>query len=155
MKANGQHASSIALVGQYEVTVLEDGRIRLPSDIARLLRAGSINTLYPAEIPGLKALVLCPEQFWKSWKDHIEKQLPPVETHPGVRAYTTPFKPIKWDSQGRISPPASVGNRIGIKADSTAILLGKVYYLELWAEDEFTQMKAKCEDALRSTNQQE
>jgi len=154
MKANEQ-LTSIGLIGRHEITVLDDGRIILPSDIVHLLQAAGVKKLYPAEIPGLKALVLCPEQLWNRWVAHLETKFPTIKTHPGARAYLTPFKPVAWDSQGRISLPALASNHAGIRARGTVVIIGNTYYMELWAEDEFSKIRQGCEDALRKTDQQQ
>lgn len=144
---------SIRLIGQYEISVLDDGRIILPSDIVQRFREGDVKELYPGRIPEVKALVLCPGHIWDRWLAHLQKEYPSFQTHPGARAYTTPFKPIRWDSQRRISLPALANNYAGIKARGMAIIFGRGDYLELWAEEEFSKIKEACENALRKTEQ--
>lgn len=154
MEANEQLAS-IGLTGQCEVTVLEDGRIILPSDILRLLYHHHVQKLCAGRIPGLKALVLCPEQFWDRWISHLETKFPVLKTHPGATAYLTPFKPVAWDSQGRISLPALASNHAGIVRGGAVVLIGRDYHIELWAEAEFSKTMRECENALRAADQQQ
>ena len=54
-------------VGEYEATVLGDGRLRLPDQVVRQLRAHNARQLWVTAIPGTKAVVLCPEASWVRW----------------------------------------------------------------------------------------
>lgn len=143
----------ISIIPQYEVTVLEDSRILLPIEFRRRLAACGVKKLYPGKIPGMKAVILCPQQWWSRWTDYLQTQFPSLKTHPGARAYLTPFKSIGWDPQGRISLPADVHNYAGIKRKTTAVILGKDYYLELWSEEEFSKAVLDCERQLTKLNQ--
>lgn len=140
--------TSIGLIGQHEVTVLEDGRIKLPSHLRRQLENAGVHVLLPGRVPGLKALVLCPEHLWHRWVHQLQKQFLNFKSHPGARVYCTPCKPITWDSQGRISLPALAYNYAGIKAEATVFITGMDYYLEIWAEEEFSKITLECERAL-------
>jgi DNA-binding transcriptional regulator/RsmH inhibitor MraZ len=139
---------SVGRISQWDATVLDDGRIKLPADVLTMLESLklSTNTLCPGRIPRAKALVLCPEQSWNRWKEHLQSQFPLLKTHRGAAAYLHPFKPIGWDRQGRISLPTAASSYAGIKAGSTVIFLGKEYYLEVWTEEELNRAIKECED---------
>lgn len=154
MSKENRH-SGIGPIPQYEVTVLEDGRIVLPIDICRQLKGNGVKKLYPGKIPGMKAVILCPQQWWNRWTDYLQTQFPSLKTHPGARAYLTPYKPISWDSQRRISLPAGAHNYVNIKPQTIAVILGKDYYLEVWSEEEFSKVVKDCERQLTKSNQQE
>lgn len=147
--------SDIRLIGQYEVTVLEDGRILLPIELQRQLAGSGVKKLCPGKIPGMKAVVLCPQQLWNRWANHLETQFPSLKTHPGARAYLTPYKPISWDPQRRLSLPAGAHNYASIRPQTTAVILGKDYYLEVWSEEEFSKVVQDCERQLAKPSQQE
>ncbi len=141
----------VNLIGQREVTVLDGGRIKLPADIVHTLRSArpSLFSLYPGRIPLTKALILCPAPFWDRWKEDLQSQFPVLKTHPGAVAYLNPFKPIKWDRQGRISLPAEAHHLAGISAGITVVLIGKDYYVQVWAKEEFDKAVVGCDAALR------
>lgn len=140
--------NSVSLLGKYEVTVLSDQRIILPANIIRQLEAHGIEKLLPGGLPGRKALVLCPETLWGKWLSRTKKRFPCLETQDGARAFLIPWQPIRWDSKGRISLPRRARDYAGIKANNTVIVIGIDYYIELWAEEEFTKTTRECEIAL-------
>jgi len=141
----------VNLVGQREVTVLQDGRIKLPADVLDTLRSVSraSRTLYPGRIPLTKALILCPKLLWNRWKRDLQSQFPSLQTQPGAAAYLNPFKPVNWDRQGRIFLPAEANQFAAIPHSTAIILIGKEYYLELWSETEFNKAIAQCDAALQ------
>lgn len=153
--SNANEHSGIGPIPQYEVTVLEDGRIVLPIEICRHLRDNGAQKLYPGKIPGIKAVILCPQQWWGRWTDYLQTQFPSLKTHPGARAYLTPFRSIRWDSQRRISLPAGAHNYAKIGAKTTAVILGRDYYLEVWSEEEFSKLVQDCERQLTGASQKE
>jgi DNA-binding transcriptional regulator/RsmH inhibitor MraZ len=151
-----KQALSVGLIGQRDTTVLDDGRIKLPADILTMLKSLRLsrNRLCPGRMPRVKALVLCPELFWERWREHLRSRFPLLKSHPGAAAYLDPFKPIGWDRQGRISLPGPASSYAGIRAGHTVIFLGKEYYLEVWAEEEFNKAIAECENAWRMDDPQ-
>jgi len=146
--------SSVGLVGQWDITVLDDGRIKLPADVLRMLQSLGLSSyrLCPGRIPREKALVLCPEQFWDRWKEALLSQFPLLKTHRGAAAFINPFKPIGWDTHGRISLPAPACYYAGIGKGVPIILVGKDYYMELRTEEEFMKAFEDCKAALAETN---
>jgi len=147
---SGKQDSSAGLIGQWDITVLDDGRIELPADVLRMLQSlgSSWYRLCPGRIPREKALVLCPEQFWDRWKEALLSRFPLLKTHPGAAAYLNPFKPIGWDAHGRISLPAPACYYAGIRKGVPVVLVGKEYCLNLWTEGEFKEAMEDCETAL-------
>ncbi|MHC4475099.1 MAG: hypothetical protein ACYTEL_05625 [Planctomycetota bacterium] len=139
---------SISFIGKYEVTVLNDRRIILPADIIRQLEGNGIERLLLGKFPGCKALVLCPEILWGKWLRKIRKKFPCLEIQDGARTFLIPWQPAKWDYKGRISLPRRARDYAGIITNSTVIIMGIDYYIELWAEEEFTKMTRECEIAL-------
>lgn len=144
-----QLQNSVSFFGKYELTVLSDWRIILPTDVLRQLNKHNIKRLLPGRIPGLKALVLCPEALWGQWTKKLKKNFPCLETHKGARTFLIPWKPISWDHKGRISLPRKARDFVGIKTDQTAILLGNDYCFELWSEERFNEITQECEDVLQ------
>lgn len=148
MKTKNKHYS-ISFVGQYELTVLDDQRLILPSDVVRQLEDHGIEKVLAGRLPGFNALVLCPEALWGEWLKKLRRDFPAIETYDGARSFFTPWRPIGWDSKGRISLPRRARNHLGINAHDTAILVGTGFYFELWSEEEFNRITQDCELALR------
>ena len=153
MKPERQHASA-GLVGQRDLTVLDDGRIKLPADVLRMLQSLGLRSrkLCPGRVPLTTALVLVPAEFWRRWKEALLSRFPLLRAHPGATAYLDPFKPITWDFEGRISLPAPASHHASIARGVSIILIGKDYYVELWTEEEFKRVLADCEAALARTD---
>jgi DNA-binding transcriptional regulator/RsmH inhibitor MraZ len=144
---------SFSFVGRYEVTVLTDRRIILPADIIRQFRELSIERIFPSRLPGSRALVLCPENLWDQWVNKLKKSFPCLTTHNGARTFLIPWRPIGWDSKGRITLPRRAREYAGIKAEETAIIMGTGYCFELWSEKEFNEIIQECEAALKKSIQ--
>jgi len=140
--------NSVSLLGKYEVAVLSDQRIILPANIIRQLEGNGIEKILLGRLPGCKALVLCPENLWSYWVKKITKRFPCLETQDGARAFLIPWQPTTWDSKGRISLPRRAKEYAGIRANHTVIVMCIDYYIELWAEEEFSKTTRKCEIAL-------
>ena len=152
LKAKKQQ-HSISFVGRYEVTVLTDRRIILPVDVIRQLRDHDTERVFPGRLPGSRALVLCPENLWGRWVIKLKKSFPCLETQDGARAFLIPWRPIGWDTKGRITLPRRAREYAGIKADETAIIMGTDYCFELWSEKEFNEIIQECEAALHKSVQ--
>jgi DNA-binding transcriptional regulator/RsmH inhibitor MraZ len=143
----------ISFIGRYEVTVLNDRRIILPVDVIRQLRDHSTKRIFPGRLPGSRALVLCPENFWDHWVNKLKKSFPCLRTHNGARTFLIPWQPIGWDIKGRITLPRRAREYARIKAEETAVIMGTDYYFELWSEIEFNKIIQECEAALRKSAQ--
>jgi DNA-binding transcriptional regulator/RsmH inhibitor MraZ len=152
MKAK-QRQHSFSFVGQYEVTVLSDERIILPSDVIRQMHDHGIKRVFPGRLPFLKALVLCPETLWVQWTRKLKRSYPCLETHSGARSFIIPWKPITWDAKGRIHLPRQAREYAGIKPDHTVIILGNDYCFELWSEEKFNEVTRECETVLQRSIQ--
>lgn len=147
---SGKQDSSVGLVGQWDITVLDDGRIKLPGDVLDVLQSSGLSShrLWPGRMPLAKVLILCPEPLWDRWREALLSQFPSLKTHPGATAYLDPFKPIRWDAHGRISLPAPACYYAGIRKGVSLVLVGKEYCLNLWTEGEFKEAMEDCEAAL-------
>ncbi len=145
------------IVGQWDITVLNDGRIKLPADVLRMLRSTGLPgvRLCPGRIPLVKALVLCPEPWWDRWKETLLSRYPSLKTHRGASAYLNPFKNIQCDTHGRMSLPSPACYYAGITEGLPLILVGRVYRMELWPEEEFMKAFKDCEAALAEADRQQ
>ena len=139
---------SISFVGQYELSVLGDHRIVLPANLIRQLEGNGTEEVLPGRIPGLRALILCPGNLWGKWLKKLKRGFPCLDTYGGARAFITPWEPTRWDSKGRITLPRRAREYAGIKAHDTVVVIGADYYIELWADEEFTRMTRECETGL-------
>ena len=151
MKVKQKHGTA-SFVGKYELTVLSDWRIILPAHVVRQLTIYNIKKILPGRIPGLKALVLCPDILWSLWISKLKKNFPCLETHRGARTFLIPWQPIHWDSKGRISLPRKARELTGIKLDQTAVILGNECCFELWSEENFNEITQECEALLRGSS---
>jgi len=142
---------SISFIGQYEMTVLDDHRLILPSDVLRQLEHQGVDKVLAGRLPGFNALILCPEGLWDDWLTKLRKDFPGIETHYGARSFLIPWGPTTWDSKGRISLPRRARNHLGINTHDIAILVGTGFCFELWSEEEFTRITQDCELALGKT----
>jgi DNA-binding transcriptional regulator/RsmH inhibitor MraZ len=139
---------SVSFIGKYEVTVLSDERIILPAVIIRQLKAHGIERVLLGKLPGLKALVLCPENLWGHWVKKLKDSFPCLMTHNGARTFLIPWQPVRWDTKGRITLPRRARDYAGIKANDTAIIVGANYCFELWSEKNFNDKVRECEAVL-------
>ena len=152
LKAKKQQRS-ISFVGKYEVTVLTDRRIILPTNVRRQLRDHSIERLFPGKLPGLRALVLCPENLWSHWVNSLKKSFPCLGIRNGARTFFIPWQPVSWDTKGRITLSRRAREYAGIKANESAIIIGTDFWFELWSEIEFDEIIRECEVALHRPTQ--
>jgi DNA-binding transcriptional regulator/RsmH inhibitor MraZ len=151
LKVKKKKQRSIAFVGRYEMTVLTDQRIILPADVIRQLKDHRIESVFLGRLPGLKALVFCPEYLWGRWINKIKKSFPCLRTHIGARSFLIPWQTVHWDMKGRITLPRRARDYAGIKANETAIIIGVDYRFELWSEKEFNDKVRECEATLRKS----
>ena len=145
--------NSVSFIGKYEITVLGDGRIILPTDVIQQLKNHNTKRLLPSKIPGLKALVLCPETHWNQWIYKLKREFPCLKTNNGARTFFVPWKPIIWDSKGRITLPRRAREYVELKPCHAAIILGNHLYFELWSEEEYTKITRECEATLHESIQ--
>ncbi len=150
MKSKSRH-HPISFIGKYEITVLGDQRLILPSKVIQQLRHHDIDELLIGKLPGSNALIMCPEALWGRWLDKLNSRFPSLQAYAGARSFLIPWQPIHWDAKGRISLPRRAREHIGITAHDDAILVGTGFYFELWGEDQFNQITQECEFALRET----
>jgi len=145
--------STVSFIGKYEITVLDDQRLILPSDVIRQLNYHGVRKVLPGRLPGFNALVLCPETLWEKWLKKLKRNFPSLKTHSGARSFLIPWRPTTWDSKGRISLPRRARSHLGLNAHDTAILIGTGFYLELWTEEEYDTITQECELAIRQMAQ--
>lgn len=153
LKAKKKKQRSISFVGRYEVSVLADQRIILPSSVIRQLRDHGSKRVFPGKLPRSKALVLCPEKLWDHWVKKLKKSFPCLKTYNGARTFLVPWQPLSWDTKGRITLPRRAREYAGIKTDETVIVMGMDYCFELWPEKEFNKIIQECEATLRKSAQ--
>ena len=142
---------SISFVGRYELTILTDRRIILPTDVIRQLKDRGAERIFPGKLPGSRALVLCPENLWGHWANKLKKSYPCLKNHNGIRTFLIPWQPISWDTKGRITLPRRAREYAGIKADETAIIIGAGCCFELWSEKELNEIMQEFEAAIRKS----
>jgi len=145
----------INLTGQFEVTVHEDGRLILPAEFRRQLAKAGVENLYVGKIPRTRAIVLCPPQLWDQWVSQLVIQYPVLRNHAAARKYTTPHRTIGWDSQGRMSLPIDTWSQSGTRHWPRIVIFGKGTHLELWPEEEFSNLVDELESLLAGSDQEQ
>ncbi len=127
----------LEFLGEFELTVMDDGRIRLPSKVRTLLDKHKIKKLRPTILPNEKAIALCPEQFWPKWIEKLFREDSSHSTFQKERRYLTPSTPLGWDKNGRIYIPKSLSKYAGIPPGKTVIIAALTNHLEIWEENEY------------------
>lgn len=120
----------VAFNVQTELTVLTDGRIKLPCRNRRHLSKSNIDQICVGRIPGKPAVALVPEPFWERWEDDLRDQYPDLKKHTAVAAYFTPLD-IKNPSN-KFKLPSDVTQKANLLPGKTAKLIPYDYYFELW-----------------------
>ena len=133
--------------GEYEVTVLGDGRIRLPRKAAVQLAEQGVVAVWLAFIPCGKGLVLCPESHWLTWVKQQQERFPVLETLEGFRALLSPSQRAKLDRQGRIYVSTKLREAAKLSPGQPAVVVGVGEVFEIWAPDAFAEATAEYEQA--------
>ena len=141
----------IRFFGQYEVTVLGDGRIILPAKVRQQLKHAGGKKIWLAKQPGVKALVICPNATWSQWSEDIKNRCTFLNTPAGARAYLAASEPTTWDQKGRINLPSRLISYAAIKSHSTAVIIGIDGYFELWQEKAFNEMVEDIDGTIRKS----
>lgn len=129
--------------GQYDVSVLSDGRVRLPDEVVKQLERRGVKAVWLATLPNLKALVICPERFWPRWVQQARHQFKFLETEDGIRAISSMWKRRTWDSKGRLLVPGALMQYAGIRPGGRVVLVPFRNYFELWEDGNFKELVAK------------
>jgi len=121
------------LSGEYSVTLDDTGRIALPRCLRDELEKGQVVLtkgaddclwLYSAEEWEKQKRIIIEGTNFYSKKDRILMQ-----------HFIGPEKYLDMDKQGRILIPPTLRDHAGMAKE--CIILGQIFYIELWAEDRY------------------
>ena len=144
----GRRQGVTAFLGEFETSVLNDGRIRLPVGVTRQLEEAGVRTIRASILPHQEALVLFPEATWSSGIKKITQQDPLLGTPQGFRSFISPSVPFSWDSQGRVYISVSLRDYASLEVDHPVVIIGVDDHFELWNSEAFDEMRTRCQKAL-------
>jgi len=136
--------------GEFETSVLEGGRIRLPVNVVRQFEDAGVEKIYFGILPHQKALVVIPQAMWPDWIKRCEKQEPILGTAEGFRSFIFPSSPNWWGPGGRIYIPDRLLRYAGLHVEQPLVILGVGDYFEIWNSDAYEEMRRRCEEALQT-----
>ena len=147
----GAHKRQTAppFLGHFDVTITEDGRLRLPKGVIQLLQAHQVRSLRLCALPWLKALVMCPTALWDAWIQEAKHRFLCLSTPVGIRTCLSPSTVVQPDARGRISIPERLCEHAGLRVGDTAVVVGMEHYLEIWSPGELEQALLAGETAVR------
>ena len=124
--------------GDYPSKFLDDGRIRLPVEVRRQLRARGVTRLYVTITRSQTALKLWPDTDRKARLRRILRDPTMASAPEAVRALIASSKPIPWDVQGRATISRRLLNHAGFDVNQRVIVLGVNDHFEVWPEGAFS-----------------
>jgi len=136
--------------GEFETSVLEGGRIRLPALVIRQFEDAEVEKVHFGILPHQKALVVIPQAMWPEWIKKCEKQDPLLGTAEGIRSFISPSSPTWWGPGGRIYIPDRLLRYAGLCVGQRLVILGVGGCFEIWNGDAYEEMHRRCEEALQT-----
>ena len=124
----------INLIGTYECTVDNKGRIMIPSQLKKQLDGVMTKTFILKRSVFQNCLELFPQDEWKSVMDKVNKLNRFVKKNNDfIRMYTAGVRSIDMDSNGRILIPKDL---ITIsKLNKQVVLSSSINIIEIWDKD--------------------
>jgi MraZ protein len=138
------------LLGVYETSVLDDGRIRLPIAVTQQLENAGARTVRAGILPGQKALVLFPQETWPTGIQKLLQQNPVLASPEGFRSFLSLSVPLSWQDQGRISLPDRLLHDADLRIGQLVVIVGVGDHFEIWNSDAYEEMRRRCQEALGS-----
>ena len=126
----------INLIGTYECTVDNKGRIMIPSQLKKQLDGFTTEPFILKRSVFQNCLELFPYSEWKLMMDKVNKLNRFVKKNNDfIRMYTAGVKSIDLDSNGRILVPKDL---IAIsKLTKHVVLSSSINIIEIWDKDEY------------------
>lgn len=126
----------INLIGTYECTVDNKGRIMIPAQLKKQLDGFTTEPFILKRSVFQNCLELFPYSEWKLMMDKVNKLNRFVKKNNDfIRMYTAGVKPIDLDSNGRLLVPKDL---IAIsKLTKHVVLSSSINIIEIWDKDEY------------------
>ena len=126
----------INLIGTYECTVDNKGRIMLPAQLKKQLDGVISNPFIIKRSVFQNSLELFPFNEWKLMMDKINKLNRFVKKNNDfIRMYTAGVKSVELDSNGRILIPKNLLTISKLKKH--VVLCSSINIIEIWDKDEY------------------
>ncbi len=126
----------VNLIGTYECTVDNKGRIMIPAQLKKQLDGFTTEPFILKRSVFQNCLELFPFSEWKLMMDKVNKLNRFVKKNNDfIRMYTAGVKPIDLDSNGRLLVPKDL---IAIsKLTKHVVLSSSINIIEIWDKDEY------------------
>ena len=126
----------INLIGTYECTVDNKGRIMIPAQLKKQLDGFTTEPFILKRSVFQNCLELFPYSEWKLMMDKVNKLNRFIKKHNDfIRMYTAGVKSIDLDSNGRLLVPKDL---IAIsKLTKNVVLSSSINIIEIWDKDEY------------------
>tara|TARA_B100000963_G_scaffold90265_5_gene77782 strand:- start:4989 stop:5453 length:465 start_codon:yes stop_codon:yes gene_type:complete len=126
----------INLIGTYECTVDNKGRIMLPAQLKKQLDGVISNPFIIKRSVFQNSLELFPFNEWKLMMDKINKLNRFIKKNNDfIRMYTAGVKSVELDSNGRILIPKNLLTISKLKKH--VVLCSSINIIEIWDKDEY------------------
>ncbi len=126
----------INLIGTYECTVDNKGRIMIPSQLKKQLDGVIAKTFILKRSVFQNCLELFPYDEWKSMMDKVNKLNRFVKKNNDfIRMYTAGVRSIDLDSNGRILIPKDLMSISRLKKQ--VVLSSSINIVEIWDKDSY------------------
>jgi len=126
----------INLIGTYECSVDNKGRIMLPSQLKKQLDGVISNPFIIKRSVFQNSLELFPFNEWKLMMDKINKLNRFIKKNNDfIRMYTAGVKSVELDSNGRILIPKNLLTISKLKKH--VVLCSSINIIEIWDKDEY------------------
>lgn len=99
------------------------------------MKAHGVTRVWLCAVPGLKALIMCPDSHWGMWVKEAKRRFPCLRTQDGVRTYLAPAEQVSPDQRGRIAVPPHLRDYAELRAGRIAVVVGMETHFELWNRD--------------------
>lgn len=130
--------------GAEKFTIDHKGRVAIPARLRRAISPEAHETF--VVVPGLDGcLALYPLDEWRLTEEKL-RSLPAgdAKARRFKRMLLANAADVQVDAQGRVTLPAKLMERVGLKKD--ALLLGSVDHIEIWEPERFEAMAGEGED---------
>jgi len=134
------------LTGEYNITLDDMGRIALPRKMRDNLKENYIILTKGAD----HCLWMYTPDYWKQQVDDIVNNTDEFSDFGRLmrQIFIGTSQECDIDKQGRILIPPSLRFKVGLSKE--CVLLGQVYYFEIWSDDHYKAHLDACKDNYRA-----
>lgn len=135
------------LIGEFNNTLDEKGRVSLPSRFRSLLPGNKVILTQGGE----DCIWICPPDFWNDLLQKVLKSTSIFKASSRVirRRIIGPAQEVEIDKLGRISIPQSLREFAGLSRD--CVILGQLEYMEIWNIDRYRSYRGSTDEEFKSS----